>query len=878
MHKFTFAICFGLAILIVSIGCSGGKTHVNNFVAPEILANTSTLPAGVSDWAQDGTPSQGMGVMGLFNVHVDAQNQIAQLTTLREGMLTDVLEVVDITNFLQLAPCYDCVKIESISIDADGNIVVSIGIKHPFDAGDSLKPVTGRNRADLHVFNIEGIVISNSTGATFGGVSETIAEINFINADGFSGYLDSAIDEIYPTDATIHPYMTHFDDYSAGNFDASNPMGFASVTDPPPSGNLVMAMGCDYDYQDYIFNIAGEFDFIFAVGCTYAVSAATKHDRFTPEYRIPQHNKKSASEVSVEIITNELAAGNETSTAEIEIHVVDISHNVPVGEALNEMFADSSVSQITIDVPSVTLSPVIVTGGSSISGTGHDPTDPLVYPATITNTASGDVGIYPALVKVTDLYAPGMNTNPLLYGMDGITRVDPIANPLEGLFAIDEFATYQTFDIEVFSGNDAPVCDLNVSDTEVGQGAIITADPGTSNDPDGSIISYEYDNDYDVVTFNAVVTQNSVDPDFGVPVNLSMPCNTTGNPLIITVAIRVCDDGDPSRCTICTEDVTVTEKLGSVGDVTVTAINRGEGGANPQLLTSVDLDWEDNPCDVVEYAIERGDGWTGTGWTVIDTTTTSDYKFQPSGDTDWDDDMRFRVIARAVVGGDPASDSDPSYEVFILFVCNGGYQVPGNKWVTVTETGYQWFWTLTYWSGGGPNVDGWSGTSTTHRGIGPVCHDDYAVTNRWSFARPPQPFPDLEGQKEVFCDGYYQLFQGWPVGSMALCFGTVSDPNPPITQTECYDFEPTNDIYGSGIPYNSSNVEGLNHEFDETNQGGFVQLTPAPLYWGHVGFYLNDLLEEDRDYVAIGLAIGSTPVPPNQCVVGWNDGFIYVVH
>ena len=32
-------------------------------------------------------------------------------------------------------------------------------------------------------------------------------------------------------------------------------MGFESVTNPPPSGNLVMAMGCDYDVQDYKFNM-----------------------------------------------------------------------------------------------------------------------------------------------------------------------------------------------------------------------------------------------------------------------------------------------------------------------------------------------------------------------------------------------------------------------------------------------------------------------------------------------------------------------------------------------------------------------------------------------------------------------------------------------
>jgi hypothetical protein len=54
-----------------------------------------------------------------------------------------------------------------------------------------------------------------------------------------------------------------------------------------------------------------------------------------------------------------------------------------------------------------------------------------------------------SLVKVIDSYSPGLNQSSLLNGMDGIKRVDPSVNPLEGLFAISEFATYQTFRITV---------------------------------------------------------------------------------------------------------------------------------------------------------------------------------------------------------------------------------------------------------------------------------------------------------------------------------------------------------------------------------------------------------------------------------------------
>ena len=430
------------------LGCSSGG---GNPVEP--LANSNSdfdsLMVGVSDYDEAGNPTAGYGALGIFDVHIDANSLTGGITPIRKGNLTDVLEVVDITNFLQMAPCADCAKIMGIELDSENHVVVSIGIKHPFPPGDPLKPISGKNRADLHVFNIEGIVISNDAGsAIFPTADKSVSMINLLSADGYTGYLDSKIDEIFATDADLHPYVLHFDDYSSGNFNASNPMGFENVTVPPPSGNLVMAMGCDYDEQDYVFDLTSEaINFVFAIGCTYAVSAASKSERFTPEYRIPQHLKKAASEVQIEITRNQLAPGLISSDADIEVSVVDPSHGVAAGTGLDEMLAASDVASVTIDIPGVLANPAISSTPSG--GTGHDPSDPLIFEFTIENEEGAPPGIYNGLVKVLDSYAPGLNTSPLLSGMDCIGRVHPHETPLSNLFAIDEFATYQFFSISV---------------------------------------------------------------------------------------------------------------------------------------------------------------------------------------------------------------------------------------------------------------------------------------------------------------------------------------------------------------------------------------------------------------------------------------------
>ena len=492
-----FAICWFLTILsIFTFGCSNNNPATLKIQSsdPDFAFSSSHFGVGVSDYDKNGSAVAGQGSMGIFHANIDPGKLTGELISIRSSNSTDVIEILDITNFLQYAPCNYCAKILGISLNSNENLVVKIGIKHPFKVGDPLKPISGINRADLHVFNIEGIVVADGSGSVdFPILGKSIGSVNLLNADGFTSYLDNSLDAFYPTAADVHPYVLHFDDYSSGNYDPMNPMGFASVTNPPPSGNLVMAMGSDYDVQDYVFdNSTTAFEFIFTVGCSYGISTMSMSHRFSPEYRVPQHLKKAASEVSIEITRNDLAAGSPTSDADIEVSVVDISHGVAVGTSLDEMLTASDVESVAIEIPGIIFANVVFS--TPVSGTGHDPTDPLIYQFTIQNEQNASSGTYDGLVKVLDTYSSGQNQALVLDGMDGIKRVLPIENPINGLFMIDEFATYQRFTIAVELQNTPPT----VGPVE-GCDEVIAGIPNTftvvASDPDsGQSLTYNWDN------------------------------------------------------------------------------------------------------------------------------------------------------------------------------------------------------------------------------------------------------------------------------------------------------------------------------------------------------------------------------------------------
>lgn len=590
------------------ISCSGSGSIVTPGTNPDI-SKYSNLPVGVSEYDNDGNPLSGWGVLGLFNLVGNPSSADLELVPLRETSLFDTLEVVDISNFLSLAPCTDCARIESVEMIGSNEVQLNISIRHPFAAGDPFKPISGRNRADLHVFNVEGLIIasgSTETPVTFPGLGETAGNARLVNADGYSSYLDGVVDEIFPNSATIHPYKLHFRDYTDGNFDPLNPTGFTDVIHP--TGNLVMAMGCAPDTQPYIFNLDGveRLDYIFAVGCTYAVSAASKNQRFTPEFRIPQHNKKAASEVHVEIESNNLRGSDPSSQCTINVKVLDMSHGIAAGDALDQMHAVSDVASISVEITGITSSPVVTSSPVPISGSPRDPADPLLYQMVITNSASGASGTYTGCVKVTDSYSASQNSSPLLNGMDGIQRVAPIVNPLTGLFSIPEFATYAVFKVDVSSATELPVCDIEAipANANVFTDQELSLDGSGSYDPDGTIQSYEWDFTYDGVTFNVDASGASVSTSY----------DTEGT---YTAALRVTDDMLASS--ICTIEVTVSQSTIPDDFIPIDNVNIGQNVTIVEDYNGYLHAFYGKPASVTDetsniywaYSADHGNTWQG---------------------------------------------------------------------------------------------------------------------------------------------------------------------------------------------------------------------------------------------------------------------------
>lgn len=546
-----------LITFLLAVGCSSDK----NVVIPSQDAGYTFqneidfMPIAVSEWSDDGYPTGGTGILGLYNIQIDLETLQGELIPLRTSEAVDVLEVVDITGFLTVLPCNRCVKLASVGFNQHGDVVLNIAVKHPFSMGNPLLPPTASNRADLIVYNVEGIIVSDGSG-TFSALGQIAPMVKLKNADGYTFYLDASLDAIYPTSSTIHPYILHFDDYSAGNY---NPTLYPTTGFPPPpqipSGNLVMGQGSDYDSQEYVFEFSGnrKMNFMYAVGCTYGVAASSKSERFTPQARVPQHNKKAASEVRVSVVENNLISGNTASNAVLEIKVLDMNHGVSVGSALNQMLSASNVNSITVMVPYVMEGPIVLNNPLPLEGNPRDTLNPLKYRVTITNSGNTTGGHYWGLVKVKDSYNPGLNTNPLIAGKDGIKRVKPNEFPLNGLFEISEFATYQVFEVDVAFGCGPisgqihnPPCPITTFVSGSTQDFEVSASSANGGNP---IVLYEMDYNYDGINFTTDDSNtDGVFNDAGPFVNPN--CGHSGSPITITVAFRATDSCDPPNTMI----------------------------------------------------------------------------------------------------------------------------------------------------------------------------------------------------------------------------------------------------------------------------------------------------------------------------------------
>ncbi len=838
--RYFISIATLLAILAIAAGCSSGGNNavISNPAGENNTESFDSLPV----IAFDGESA--IGFLGAYSLAISPDFVDAELTPMRSSAEGESF-IVSGKGFFTISPCHDCLKLNSIALDADGNIVLGMIVKHPFTEGDVLKPPTAINRLDLDVFDLALVVNPvEITPTTFNLTGLDVYPGILLNADGYT----SEISEVTDVNSAL-PYKICYESEFNNRFE----------------------MGTEYQNFDVV--IAPGTTLLFDLYMTMGYGAsAKKPERLNPTYYVPEFNRKAAWKVEVTPpqgedppeIDNTWDDTDTTTEFDVTIDIYDWNHGATIAGVFpdpantDQISASSDISEVTVEIPGMTSA---VSSASTVDMTSNGWDDPLTYTAAIANENGLAEGEYIGLVKVTDSRVPGISVvggepDTLVHTPDGI-RLE--------WYNIPEFTVYQTFIATVLAGGMPPVCDINVDTNDVGQGGAVYADPGTSNDPDGSITMYEYDADYDGVDFNAYVTQTSIDPEFGNPVALTMPCNSTGSDITVTVAIRVTDDDDPALSSICTTDITVGSELGSPGKVTADTVNRGEGIGNAYRITSIDLDWPDNAC-AVEFAIERANnGMTPSSWSVLDTTTESFYKFQPTNVQGVD---RLRVIARVVVGGNPATDSVPSGEV--LFIFDSHYFSSGHSWLERDEhnNGSHWNFNTSTW--GFPTLDDSGSGGYGMASFSTSCH--YGQCGSWpnSWCAWLVLVPDIVDQDAAYIDMYYFQDYSWTFGtSAAMVLGTSTGDVQDNAPTAC-DITPTQD-HRDFTSYNNQ-CNAIDVEFCESGMWGFTGYQ----WWIHTSYWLNDMIDDaDRDYFVLAWANGPDSGGNGA---GYNDAQVIVVY
>jgi len=504
MRIFGFGLLTAL-VMLWAISCSSSSSEPVTPGSSFVDNPANDFPLYVSDFDVDGSPSGGSGALGVFEVHIDTNTLEYEMNPLRSnaGSTKDTLEVIDVTNFMTLLPCRDCATLLEVGYTGTyDRLNLRFGIKHPFAAPNFSEPISGRNRADLHIFNVEGMLVFADNATLYPELGVRMSTIDRLaNADGYSGYLDESLDNILPTNADIHPYKTFFVNYEDGNYDPSNEFGFASLVSP--SGYMVMRQGSLQDTRFYHVNhTPGEqLDFLFVVQASWGASTENYTQRFQAVYDCPQFNKKAASFVEVEVI-GDLIAGDPSSACDVDVNVLDINYDTPVGTGLGEMLDESTISSIKIEVPNVTSGVLEFVNPTPLSGDPRDPQNPLHFEFEIRNLDGETEGTYNGLVEVIDSYAPKQNPNPIIGDNDGAERVEVGLNPLTGLIEIDHFSTYMSLNVVIAEANQPPVAVFHTvppadcylpREVDILIDASDSFDPNFGSGPCGDVVQYEFD-------------------------------------------------------------------------------------------------------------------------------------------------------------------------------------------------------------------------------------------------------------------------------------------------------------------------------------------------------------------------------------------------
>lgn len=338
---------------------------------------TPTLPAGAGSETNPFGPDvvlDGMatGALGALNVSIDPAtleiltSPVVSRETAGQG---DIFHL-SIRPFLQPRN----LRVTGIALNGDGNIEVSVLLTHPFAAPADLNPpVSATKRVDLHVFDVNGILVADGSDEFFGGDVKTNASL-LMNADGYRdpGILfDKTQFGIPASGANVFAYKLF-----AQGIDTTQPQSNQGNYDPTThgwQGNALLApLGFDVFPQggsaEVVYELAipgsGSIDFALVVTAKYQDPRSAGQGRTK---RLPTGNPLDLRYILPEAsgdlhritweVSGTLRDDQSTDIATITAQILDWDHDATVATTfpndadLNQVREDSSIALIDADFP-----------------------------------------------------------------------------------------------------------------------------------------------------------------------------------------------------------------------------------------------------------------------------------------------------------------------------------------------------------------------------------------------------------------------------------------------------------------------------------------------------------------------------------------------
>jgi hypothetical protein len=540
------------ALAMILVGCSGGGNTPMN-PAPPVTGQTDSEPAVyISESITEGS-SLPM-IFGIYEVSLDATSMTGEVRPIRNLSALGDSVMVDVTPFLSITPCANCMRIKSIGLSPENYIEVTFQTKHPFQPG---------KRLDLHVFDPRGIIVTGYNPTLFSrlridldgdGTYESPAEGNInlvVNADGYTSFYDAVVEDFtgYNVPGNISPFKNLWFNPATtspdSNYDpgAAPQYGFTDLT--APKGHNVFPMGGGFDdplaSTTYQFNLTdtANVNFLFIFEASYGVTS-TRFTRQEPRYFLPEFHRKEALSTTATVTDSALVAfdSSDTLKAALQIKVVDWQAGITPTEnwdyatsVLTGIQNRSDVKNIVIDIPGVLQSMIGLTSADRSAGDGTI-ASPYIWDLKFSNELGAGAGTYWGLVAVRD-DLEGSENSPLGVSSD-------VTAPVK----MHDLTVYQSFSVTIAEGtNIPPIADVDAAPSPVYANENVTVSVGSNcMDPDGSIVKYEYDFNYIPGSFveDPGYTQDDpIDPGFGADVTYSYDETQLGSHLI---AQRVTDN------------------------------------------------------------------------------------------------------------------------------------------------------------------------------------------------------------------------------------------------------------------------------------------------------------------------------------------------